>query len=139
MAKPNCSRCGELKQGSYVLESWCGKCVAEKRRERRARKKAAGLPEFGDKRKKECNACGAIKEPNYMNDSLCKACRSTENKENRAIERASKGLPEWGSGERSPFCSKCGEVKDEAFMTSGYCRKCKLESRAKKTSEGSRH
>ena len=59
-SKPNCSKCGALKEGSYVKESWCSKCTGEQRRARKAQKRAdLGLPVWGTGRDPKCKICRA--------------------------------------------------------------------------------
>ena len=126
MAKPECSKCGALKVGSYRAESWCGKCIGERRKQLRAERRAEkGLPEYGKGRDPKCKICRADKEEKYMDGSYCAACKLSRLKEAYHKKKAENGLEPRREG-RNPIC-KCGKPKENP--KEAYCRLCHNESK----------
>lgn len=134
MAKPNCSKCGALKKGSYKKESWCGDCIGARRKELRAeRRKERGLPEYGSGRDPKCKICRADKEERYMNGSYCAKCKLEKLKIAYAEKIKKEGKEPRRKG-RNPIC-RCGRTKNnikaalcnfcEAFKKRAYHKKNK--------------
>ena len=125
-SKPNCSKCGALKEGSYVKESWCGKCTGEQRRARKAQKRAdLGLPAWGIGRDPKCKICRADKEERYMDGSYCAKCKLKRLKTAYHKKREASGSAPRRQG-RNPIC-KCGRTKEN--LNEAYCRFCVNESK----------
>ena len=120
-----CSKC--KKEPKYKNSSWCNHCINARKRDLRAEKKAIGLKQYGEKRKKTCRLCKLPKEENYMNDSLCQTCRSETNHNKRVAERAKKGLLAWGMG-RKLTCSTCGKLKEHGRDNESRCKSCKAQA-----------
>jgi hypothetical protein len=121
VAKPNCSKCGALKEGSYKAESWCGKCIGNRRKELRAeRREQKGLPKYGSGRDPKCKVCRADKEERYMNGSYCAKCKLERLKAAYDKKNAEQGLEPRRKG-RNPIC-KCGRIKSKP--KSGLCNFC---------------
>lgn len=126
MGKPNCSKCGSVKTGSYVKESWCGKCIGARRKELRAERRAQkGLPEYGSGRDPKCKVCRAHKEERYMDGSYCGKCKLERLKAAYNKKRAEQGLKPRRKG-RNPIC-KCGRVKET--INSGLCNFCEAHKK----------
>lgn len=125
MAKPNCSKCGELKVGSYVNGSQCGKCIEARRAERRrAKREAAGLPEWGTGRDPKCKQCRAVKEESYKSGSLCRACKLAKAKVYYDKKARAAGVSVQKKG-RNPLCGTCGIEKEN--KDDYYCHACRAK------------
>lgn len=121
MAKPNCSKCGEIKTGSYVKESWCGICVNARRKELKAeRRTAKGLPPIGSGRDPKCKKCGILKEQGYFDSPWCRACKCAAEKVRYDAKCAAQNKEPRRDG-RNPIC-KCGKIKE--CPDSGFCTDC---------------
>ena len=117
----NCTKCGEFKTGSYVKESWCSKCIGERRKERvRLKRIERDLPPHGSGRDPKCKTCRTIKEAPYVNGSLCRKCKLISEKERYANKIASEDKAPRRSG-RNPVC-KCGAIKEQ--IKEAYCNVC---------------
>jgi hypothetical protein len=126
VAKPNCSKCGAIKEGSYVKESWCSKCTGEKRKARIAQRRAdSGLPVWGSGRDPKCKICRAVKEEPYLDGSYCGSCKLAKMKESYELKVTTLGLPRQRKG-RNPIC-KCGATKENS--DTGFCRLCTNEKK----------
>lgn len=132
MAKPECSKCGALKEGSYKSESWCGKCIGTRRAELRLeRRLEKGLPPIGSGRDPKCKKCGELKGPSYQDSPWCGPCKCASEKiryeTKKAIKAAKEGkVVEKRRSGRNPIC-KCGIVKEHP--NDGHCVKCTKEKR----------
>lgn len=126
MAKLTCSKCGEIKTGSYIKESQCGKCINERRKARRKRlREAKGLPPYGSGRDPKCKICRADKEERYMNGSYCAKCKLEFAKIAYAEKIKKEGKEPRRKG-RNPIC-KCGAVKESPKES--HCRSCNNEKK----------
>lgn len=126
MAKPNCSKCGALKEGSYIKESWCGKCTGEKRKARIAQRRAdKGLPVWGSGRDPKCKICRCDKESKYMDGSYCGKCKLEKMKTAYDQKVTALGLPRQRKG-RNPIC-QCGKSKENPYTA--FCRFCTNEKK----------
>ncbi len=126
MVTPNCSKCGAVKSGSYVKESWCGECIGSRRKELRAERRALqGLPEYGTGRDPKCKICRADKEDRYMDGSYCAKCKLDRLKAAYDKKKAEQGLEPRRKG-RNPIC-KCGRVKEN--VNSGLCNFCEAHKK----------
>lgn len=126
MSKENCSKCGAVKEGSYIKESWCGKCVGERRRARKAINRAdKGLPVWGSGRDPKCKICRCEKEERYMNGSYCAKCKLEKMKQAYELKVTTLGLPRQRKG-RNPIC-KCGTTKESP--DTAFCRHCTNEKK----------
>lgn len=124
MATPNCNKCGSLKTGSYVKESWCATCTGERRKLARARRRAErDLPEYGSGRDPKCKICRAVKEERYKDGSYCAACKLAIAKVAYAKKRDEAGITPKRVG-RNPIC-KCGVTKENP--KEAKCSKCTNE------------
>lgn len=122
----DCSKCGGIKEGSYIKETWCGKCVGERRKERTAQRRAdLGLREWGTGRDPNCKICKAPKEAKYMDGSYCGPCKLEKLRIAYDKKATELGTPRQRVG-RNPIC-KCGRTKE--YPDSGYCRFCVNESK----------
>jgi hypothetical protein len=123
MAKPECSKCGVLKTGSYLKESQCGKCIEEKRKLRRKqRREALDLPVYGSGRDPKCKICRSVKEIPYINGSLCRKCKLEKAKIYYEKKARANGVSPQKRG-RNPICSKCDAIKEN--RDDQYCNKCR--------------
>lgn len=127
MAGLNCSKCGGLKVGSYVAESWCGKCIGERKKELRAKRRAEkGLPPIGSGRDPKCKKCHKLKEESYQDGSWCRECKLANEK-----RRYEENLKKFGKCPRAygrnPICIVCHNEKEEGYLNSSYCKKCTTE------------
>lgn len=124
MSDSNCSKCGAVKVGSYIKESWCGKCIGERRAIVRARRRAENdLPVYGSGRDTKCKICRAVKEDKYMDGSYCGACKLEIAKVKYAKKIEAEGK-EPRRKRRNPIC-KCGVTKENPNEAS--CAKCTNE------------
>jgi hypothetical protein len=123
MATVNCSKCGGLKNGSYLKGSHCGKCIENRRKQRRlAKREALGLPIFGSGRDPKCKICRSIKEKPYINGSLCKKCKLEKAKIDYHEKAKANGIEPKKKG-RNPLCSKCHAIKQN--RSDQYCHECR--------------
>lgn len=121
MTNLTCSKCGDVKVGSYVKESWCGKCSNERRKVLRAeRRKAAGLPEYGTGRDPKCKICRAEKEARYMDGSYCGKCKLERLKAAYHKKKSEQGLQPRRKG-RNPIC-RCG--REKTSLKASFCNVC---------------
>ncbi len=119
-----CSKCGAVKVGSYLKESWCGTCIGERRKIVRARRRALNdLPEYGTGRDPKCKICRAIKEERYKDGSYCASCKLAIAKVDYAKKRDAQGITPKREG-RNPIC-KCGIAKENPKEAS--CNSCTNE------------
>lgn len=126
--KSECSKCGGIKVGSYLKESWCGICIGARRKElRRIRREEKDLPPIGSGRDPKCKKCRSIKEKPYVNGSLCSPCKLAYERERYEKARIKKGTPPRRIG-RNPVC-KCGQAKE--YPNEAHCRNCTAERRRK--------
>lgn len=124
MTTPNCSKCGDLKVGSYRAESWCGKCIGARRKQLRAeRRLAQGLPEYGTGRDPNCKVCRSPKEDCYMDGSYCGKCKLERLKIAYDKKKLDEGSEPRRKG-RNPIC-KCGKLKED--LNESDCRLCTNE------------
>lgn len=125
MGSLTCTKCGEIKTGSYVEESWCSKCTAASRAARRKRKREeAGLPEWGSGRDPKCKICRKEKEESYKNGSWCRACKLEKAK--LAYQKKARELGiEPRKKDKKTDCAKCGKEKER--LDQAYCNGCKAE------------
>lgn len=124
MATPNCSKCGAVKTGSYIKESWCGACRGERRALVRARRREENdLPVYGSGRDPKCKICREVKEERYKDGSYCAACKLALAKVDYAKKRDAEGIEPRREG-RNPIC-KCGITKENP--NEAQCTKCTNE------------
>jgi len=130
MAGANCSKCGELKLGSYADRGTCGPCTEARRSQRRREKReAAGLPEWGAGRDPKCKVCRAVKEAPYVNGSLCRACKLAKAKVDYDKKARDAGVPIRNCG-RNPMCGTCGLEKEN--KDDHYCHACRAKMKRDK-------
>ena len=123
MASLTCSKCGNLKVGSYIKGSQCGKCIEDARKKRRIqRRKDRDLPEFGTGRDPKCKICRTIKESPYINGSLCRKCKLEKTKIDYYKKARASGVEPQKYG-RNPLCSKCNAIKEN--QQDQYCHQCR--------------
>lgn len=128
MAGLECSKCGEIKVGSYIKESWCGTCIGERRALVRAKRRAEkDLPPIGSGRDPKCKICREPKEERYMDGSYCGACKLAIAKVAYAKKIAESGAMPRRIG-RNPIC-KCGITKENP--TEAACLSCTNERKRK--------
>jgi len=126
MSKLNCSKCGALKTGSYIKESWCGVCRNERRRQFKIEiRQAKGLPTWGSGRDPKCKDCGELKEESYKNGNYCRKCKCAREKERYERNKEYLGKESRRIG-RNPIC-KCGIEKEN--LNEAYCSKCSHEKK----------
>ena len=124
MATSNCSKCGEVKTGSYVKESWCAVCTGERRKLARARRRAEkDLPKYGSGRDPKCKICREFKEERYKDGSYCASCKLAIAKVAYAKKQEESGRTARRVG-RNPIC-KCGIAKE--YPNEAQCRSCTNE------------
>ena len=119
--KLNCSKCGSVKVGSYVKESWCGDCIGERRKQLRAERRAQkDLPPIGSGRDPKCKICRAVKEDCYKDGSWCGACKLEKLRVAYEKKCQEQGKSPRRKG-RNPIC-KCGKTKEN--NCDAFCRAC---------------
>lgn len=123
MTKQNCSKCGSIKTGSYIKESWCGVCVNARKKQLRIEKRLkSDLPPYGSGRDPKCKDCRKIKEEPYKNGNYCRECKCLREKLRYEEKKKKLGIltapPRKG---RNPIC-KCGKKKEN--IKEGSCNKC---------------
>ena len=135
---PFCTKCGNLKTGSYIKEYTCGPCKEARRSElRRQRREAAGLPAYGSGRDPKCKICRKEKEESYKNGAWCRECKLKHEKERYALKSLKEGRPVKKKVLKVD-CAKCGKEKER--LDQAYCNECKAEKKrqayAKKKEQG---
>lgn len=124
MRSPNCVKCGAIKEGPYVKDSYCKICRSEKEEARAKARLAKGKEKRSESGKSpNCYKCKKPKEVGRENESWCKSCKSESMKLARARKRAELGLEPlrpMGSGP-NPVC-RCGIIKERPLARE--CNAC---------------
>jgi len=122
---PHCKKCGALKEGAYAIESMCGSCLSEYRKQKRLEKRlAAGAKPraaYGSGRSPLCSKCGQQKDDANRNSGYCSKCKIEIHSLERKKAREESGLKPYGSG-RKLTCCRCEKVKENP--DDGYCYEC---------------
>ncbi len=85
---PNCSRCGELKDPSFMTSGYCRKCKSEINRANRLKGRLErGQVPLGEGRKYFCCDCGGLKE--NRNQGYCHDCSARKDRERRIENKKS--------------------------------------------------
>ena len=111
---PHCKKCGALKEGAYAIESMCGSCLSEYRKQKRLDKRLAtgGSPrsEYGSGRSPLCSKCGKEKDDAFKSSGYCRECTAERNKLARVKKRRELDMLPYKSGP-NPIC-RCGKPKE---------------------------